>query len=140
MDILTIVGIVHYSHLNGYTLLLSLQIDNVIHKMRAVTIHVANKLFQTFLGMEHLGLLQVTLIVRTLVSERNGDAGIQVSQLTHTTGNDIVLIFCSSKDTSVRPELLTCTSNVGIADYLHIVKGFTLLVFLLVDMSVAEHL
>ena len=140
VDILRVVGVIHHGHLDGDTLLLSLQIDDIVDEVRAVTVHVAHEFLQAVLGVEHLGLLQVAFLVRTQVGKRDGDAGIQIGQLTHTTGNDVVFVFCRSEDGAIGPELLAGTGLVGITHNLHIVERLTLLVLLLVDMAVAEYL
>ena len=90
--------------------------------------------------MEHLGLLQISFLIRTEISQRDGDTCIEVSQLAHTTGDDVVLILCCGEDGAIGPELLTGTSLIGIANYLHVVEGLALLVLLLVDMTIAVNL
>ena len=90
--------------------------------------------------MEYLRLTEITLLVRTKVSQRDGDTSIQVSQLTHTLGDDVILIFCSGEDGAIGPELLTGTCLIGVAHDLYIVEGLTLLVLLLVDMAITEYL
>ena len=139
VDILAVVGVIHHGHLDGDTLFLCLQVDDVIHEVGTVTIHVAHELLQTVLSVEHL-LLQLALLIGTHVLQCDGDAGIQVGQLTHATGNDIVFVFCRCEDGAVGPELLTGTRLVGVTHDLHVVEGLTLLVLLLVDVTVAEHL
>ena len=140
VDVLAIVAVVEQCYLNGYTVLFRLQTDGVTDDRGAVTVHVTHKFLQTFLGVEHLRLFQIAFFVRTQVGERDGDAGVQVGQFAHTAGNDVVLVLCGSEDASVRPELLTGTCLVGIAYYLHVIEGLALLVFLLVDMTITEHL
>ena len=140
VDVFRIVAVVEQGNLDGHTVLLRLQTDGLANDRGAVTVDVTHELLQTFLGVEHLGLTEITFLVRTKVGQRDGDACIQISQLTHTLGNDIVFVFCRGEDGAVGPELLAGTSLVGVAHNLHVVEGLTLLVFLLVDMAIAEYL
>ena len=140
MDIFRVVGVVHHGHLDGDALLLGLQVDDIVDKMGTMTIHIAHELLQSVLGMEHLRLTHFTLLIRTQVTEGDGDAGIQIGQLTHTTGDDVVLIFGGGEDGAVGPELLAGTCLVGIANDLHVVEGLSLLILLLVDMTITVHL
>ena len=139
VDILRIVGIVHHGNLDRNALLLGLEIDNIVEKVSAVTVNITHKLLQTLLGMEHF-LAGVTLLVGTEVLERYGDAGIEVSQLTHTFGDDLIFVDSSGEDATIGPELLTCTLERGLTYDLHGIEGFTFLILLLIDLSVAEHL
>ena len=139
VDVLRVVGVVHDSHLDGYALLLGLQVDDIVDEMRAVTVDVAHELLQAVLGMEGL-LTCVALFVLAKVDEVDGDAGIQVSQLTHTTCDDVPLVGGGGEDGGVWPELLARSRLVGVANNLHIVERLALLILLLIDVSVAEHL
>ena len=138
VDILRIVRIVHHGHLDGYALLLGLQVDDIVEQVGAVTVHVAHKLLQALLGMEHL-FLQVALLVGAHVLQRDG-AGVQIGQFAHTLGYDVVLVFRGCEDGAVGPELLARSRQLRVADYLHVVQRLALLVLLLVDVAVAEHL
>ena len=132
VDVLRVVGVVHHGHLDGNALLLGLQVDDIVEEVGAVTVHVAHELLQALLGVEHFRLAQVALLVGTQVGQRDGDAGVQVGQLAHALGNDVVLISGGGEDGAVGPELLARTGLV--------VEGLALLIFLLVDVAVAEHL
>ena len=105
-----------------------------------MTVHVAYKLFQSLLGVEHLRLAKVAFLVGAQVGQRNGDASIQVGQLAHTTGNDVIFKFGGSEDAAIGPELLARTCFVGIAYNLHVVQGLSLFILLLVDVTVAVYL
>ena len=85
-------------------------------------------------------ILQVAVFVGTHVLECDGDTGIQIGQFTHTFGDDVVFIFGGGEYGTIRPELLTGTCFVCIANNFHVVEGLAFLVFLLVDMAVAEYL
>ena len=139
VDILTVVGVVHHSHLDRYALLLSLQIDDIVEEMCTVAVNVANELLESVLGVEHL-LLCISFFVGTHVSKRDGDAGIQISQLSHSLCNDVILIGCSGEYSGVGPELLACTSEFSLTNNLYRVKRLTLFILLLIDLAVAEHL
>ena len=139
MDILAIVGVIHDSHLDWNTLLLGLQIDDIIEEVGAMAVDVAHELLQSLLGMEHL-LTGLSLLVGTHIGKRYGDAGIQICQLSHSLGYDVVLIRGGGKYGWVRPELLACSLLVGLSHYLHGIERLSLFVFLLIDLAVAEHL
>ena len=139
MDILAVVGVVHHSHLDGNTLLFGFQINDIVEKVCAVAIHIAHKLLQSVLGVEHL-LLGLAFLVGAHVGQGDGDAGIQVSQFPHALGDDVIFVCRGGEYSRVGPELLARTCKVSLADNLHRIKRLTLLVFLLIDLSVAEHL
>ena len=90
--------------------------------------------------MEHLRLLQIAFLIWTQVGQRDSDTGIQVGQFSHTTCNDVVFVFRCRKDGWVGPKLLACTCLVGITNNLNIVKRLTFLIFLLIDVTIAEYL
>ena len=140
VDILRVVAVVEQCHLDGHTVFLCLQADGVADDRGAVTIDVAHELLQSLLGVEHLGLLQVTLFIGAQVGQRDGDTSVQISELAHTAGDDVVFVFSGGKDGGVGPELLARTCKLCIAYNLYVVEGLTLLILLLVDVTVAEHL
>ncbi|CCY02905.1 uncharacterized protein BN812_00459 [Prevotella sp. CAG:924] len=140
MDILRIVGIIHDCHLNGHALLLCLQIDDIIEQMGTVTINITHEFFQTVLCMEDFRTCLSSLGIRAQIGECDFHTGIQISQLTHTTCHDVPLISRSRKDRAIRPELLTGTTFLGRANHLHRIERATLLIFLLIDLAITEHL
>ena len=117
VDILRIVGIVHDSHLDGDALLFGLQVDHVVEQMGAVTVDILHKLLQSVLGVESL-LLGLTLLIRTQVGKHDGDAGIQVCQLTHALSDGVVVVYRSGEDGWIGPELLTGTSQLCLTHHL----------------------
>ena len=139
VDVLRVVGIVHNGHLDGYALLLGLQIDDVVDQVGAVAVDVAHELLQSVLGVEGL-LLGLAFLVGAQVGQVDGDAGIQVGQLTHAACDDVPLVGGGGEDGGIGPELLAGTRFVGVAHNLHVVERLSLFVFLLVDVAVAEHL
>ena len=74
------------------------------------------------------------------VAQRNLDAGIEECELTHAACYDVPLVVGGGKYSWIGPELLTCTAEFCLAYYLDGVEWLALLVFLLVDFAVAEHL
>ncbi len=139
MDILRVVGIVHHGYLDGYALLLGLEIDDIVEEVGAMTIDVAHKLLQSVLGVEHF-LAHLAFLIGTHVTQGDFDAGVEVSELAHTAGDDIPLVVGGGKDGGIGPELLTGTAEFGLADYLDGIQGLSFLVFLLVDLAVTEYL
>ena len=139
VDVLRIVGVVHDSHLDRDALLLGLEIDDIVEEVGAVTVYVAHKLLQTILGMEDL-LAGLALGVGARIGQGNADAGVEECQLAHTASHDVPLECGGGEDAAIGPELLACTALVGFAHYLDGVERLALLIFLLVDFSVAEHL
>ena len=67
VDVLRVVGVVHYGNLYREALLLCLEVDNVVEEVGAVTVDVAHKLLQSVLGMEHL-LACLAFLVGTKVA------------------------------------------------------------------------
>ena len=107
--------------------------------MCAVAVDVAHELFQSVLGVEHL-LLGLAFFIWAHVAQRDGDAGIQISQLAHALGDDVVLVFSGGEDGVVGPELLSCASQFGLSNHLDRVERDAALVFLLIDFAVAVNL
>ena len=139
MDILGIVCIVHNGNLNGDALLFSLQVNDIIEEVRTVPIDIANELFQTILGMKNLGLC-LAFVVRAQVFQRDSDACIEVSKLSHTARNDVPFIDGRGEYRRIRPKLLACSAQGRLADNFYRVQRSTLFVFLLIDLAIAEHL
>ena len=147
VDVLRVIGVVHDCNLDWNSSLLSLQIDDIIKQVCAMAIHVANELLQSILSVEHLCLRlpvlwNIAILIRlwAKVCQGNLDASIEESKLTHTAGYYLVLICRCGEDASIRPELLASTALVCLADNLHIIERLTLLVFLLIDLAIAENL
>ena len=136
VDVLRVIGVIHDGNLDGDALFFGLQIDDVVEEVGAVTVYVAHELFQSVLGMEHF-LTGLSVFVGAQVGKCNLDAGIEEGQFAHTTGNDVPLIVGGGEDGGVWPELLARTAQGGLADDLHGIEGLALLVFLLIDFSVA---
>ena len=123
VQVLGVGSVVHNGYFDGGVLLLGVQIDYIIDEWRTARIDVANKVAQTTFAIEllranafytHFGIL-----FQTHIGQRNGNACIQVSQLTHAIGQRIVLISSGNEDAAIGPELLTCTANVGFAHNFH---------------------
>ena len=139
MDILRIVGVIHDGNLDRNALFLCLEIDDVVEEMCAMAIYVAHELLQSILRMENL-LLGLSFLVWAKIGECNLDACIQERQLSHTASDDVPLIDRMGEDGWVWPELLACTTLVGLADNLYRVERFSLLIFLLIDFTTTEYL
>lgn len=116
--VLTVVGVVHHSHLDRYALLLCLQIYNIVKQVRAVTVDIAHKLFQSVFCMEHF-LSCLSLLIGTQVCQRNLYAGVKICQLAHTLRYDVVFIYRCGEYRRIRPELLTGSAQFGFADNLY---------------------
>ena len=139
VDVLTVVGVVHDGHLDGDTLLLGLQVDDVVEKVGAVAVDEAHELLQTILGMEHF-LLGLAFVVGPQVGQGYPNAGIEERQFAHTVGDDVPTIDRGGENRGVGPELLPCSTKLSVAHHFDGIERFALFVLLLVDLSVAEHL
>ena len=139
VNVLTIIGIVHHGHLNGDVLFLCFEVDNIVKEVRAVTIYVAYKLFQSIFGMERLGA-SLTILIGTKVGEGYLNACIEVRQFAHTRCDDVPTIYGGGENIGVGPKLLTRSALISFANYLYGVEWLTRFVFLLINFAVAEHL
>ena len=138
--VLVVVGVVHHGHLDGYALLLGLEVNHVVEEVGAVPVDVPHKLLQPVLGVEDL-LPCLAFLVGAQVGQGDGYAGVEVCQLAHALGNDVVFEFGGGgEDGRVGPELLARAPLLGLAHYLDRVEGLALLILLLVYLAVAEHL
>ena len=75
-----------------------------------------------------------------MVGERDLDACVQVGELTHAPGYDVPLEGGRGEDGRIGPELLSRTALRRLTDDLYGIEGLALLVFLLIDMPIAEDL
>ena len=139
VDVLRVVGVVHHCHFDRYALLLCLQIDYVVEEVCAVAVYVAHELLKSVLSVEHL-FACLALFVGAHVAQSDADAGIEERKLAHTACYDVPLVVGCGEHCRVGPELLACTALVGLAYHFYGVERLALLVFLLVYLSVAEHL
>ena len=89
--------------------------------------------------MELFLLVRTVFLLHALVGQGDGDSFVQVSQLAHAGLKNAVFIFSYGEDTSIRPESLACTGNVGCAHFFNGIQRFSAFIFLLVDFSVAEY-
>ena len=136
MEVLGVSGVIHDGHLDGRALLLCIEIDDVVEEVRTTAVDVAHEVLQAAFAVEHF-LPCVALFVRTHVGQRNGDAGVQISQLTHTVGQNVIFICSGREDSLVGPELLTCAAQFGCTDDFNTRHGFADAVLLLIDLAVA---
>ena len=139
MEVLAESRIVHDGAFDGHALLFGVQVNHVVDERRIVRVQVAHELLHSFLRVEHVVLERAVLFLHALVGERDGDALVQVCQLAHAGFEYVVLIFCGGEDASVRPESLPGARDVGRSHFLYCVERFSAFVFLLVYLSVAEH-
>ena len=82
----------------------------------------------------------VAFLVGAKVGARNGNAGIEESQFAHAVGEDVVFVVRGDENAAVGPELLTGAAELCGPHNLDIVKGLAFLVFLLIDLAIAEYL
>ena len=139
MEILAVSCVVHDGHLDGHTLLLCAEIDDIIKEMSTTAIHEANEVAQASLAVIFL-CAGSTLLIGTKVGKCDGDTGIQISQLAHTVGQHIEIIGGGGEDAPIGPELLTCATQVRLAHHLHGIESLATGIFLLIDLSITEHL
>jgi len=119
VDILIVGSVVHDGHFYRRTLFFGIDVDNIVHQMFAGRIYIAYKLLQTFYGIENFLLVASVFLFYAEVGQRNFDTGIQISQLTHTGCQDIVIVHGFGKDCIIWPELLACTCDIGSAYFLY---------------------
>ena len=139
MEVLAVRSVVHDGHFNGDASLLRIEIDDVIEEVDTRGIDVAHKFAQTVFGMEHF-LTDIAFVVLALVGQRDGDTCIEVGQFAHAVGKDVIFISGGRKDGVIWPEMLTRTAQFGLSHHLNGVEGMSLCVFLLINLSIAEHL
>ena len=89
--------------------------------------------------MEDVGAC-VAFFVGTLVGEGDGDASVEVGELTHAVGENVVAVGGDGEDGVVRPEVLACASDVGGAYYFYGCLWLALGILLAIDFAVAEDL
>ena len=107
--------------------------------MGAMAVYISNKLLESFLGMEHL-LTGFALLIRSQVCKGNGDASIEICQLAHALGYDVVFVFCCGKHCGVWPKLLACAPEFCFAHHLDRIEWLALFIFLLIYLTITEHL
>ena len=140
MDVLVVGSVVHDGYFHRCTLLFGVDVDDIVHQMLAGRIDVAYKLLQALYGIENFLLVTSVFFFYAKVGQRDFDSGIQISQLAHTSCQNIIIVDRFGKDCIIRPELLARTCNLGSADFLYRIKRMSAFVFLLIDFSVTENL
>ena len=143
IHILSKVGIVQDCHLYWSAKLLRIQVNHLANQRSAVAVDITNKLAQTILRVEHLALVTSILVLLAAVGQTDTHTCIQVCQLTHTVGQDLVLIHSLSKDTAVRPELYsrTCAFAFSVcANHAHRSQWLTSRIILCVDLTITTNL
>ena len=144
VQVLGITSVVHDGYLDGYSLLFGVQVDDIVDKACAGAVDVAYKVAQTTLAVENFladAFYAGCLIdVQSHVGKGDVYAGIQVCQFAHTVGQDVVFVDGGSEYACIGPELLACASQVGFSNHAYWSVGLSLVIQLLVDLTVAEHL
>ena len=105
-----------------------------------VAVEVRHEIFQAFGAVEGLVEGVSFLVCVTFVRQRNGDALIQVRQLTHAVGEGVAVVHECFKNLVVGLEFDGGAPLVGGADFPHGVLLLASGVFLFVYFSVAVHL
>jgi len=135
-DVLVVGLVVHHGHFNGCTELLGRDVDDVFNEGFSGGVQEADKLAQTFRGMEYFLLEAAIIVDNPSVCQRQLDAGIQVGQFPQAPGQHIVFVFEHGEDLGVRFERNRGTSNVRGTDDTHVVNGFAALVILGIELTV----
>ncbi len=160
--VLVEVGVVNHRHLHGRAVLLGAEVNHLRDKRRAGAVDIAHKLAQALLRIEHLALVtfavsgyHACLVSRhfalrqrlglcsdgvTLVRQGYLHACVQVCQLAHTVGENIILVNGLGEDTAVGPELHegTRATFAAVSAYLmHGTGGLALGVLLHINLAVA---
>ena len=104
-----------------------------------MTVDKAHKFLESVLGMEHL-LLGMAFFIRAEISQCNLDTGIEIGQLSHALGNDVVFINCCGEHCRVWPKLLSCATQLSLSHHLDRIKGLALFILLLIDFAITENL
>ena len=107
--------------------------------MRPARVDIANKFTQTLLGIESF-LLHVALFIGAKICKRDFQAGIQEGEFAHTGSQRVIIIYGRRKYGIIGPKLLFRTAQLGFADYLYGIERLALLIFLLINLSVAKNL
>ena len=107
--------------------------------MCARGVDVAHELAQAEVIVEGFSA-RVALFVGAQVGERDGDAGVEECQFSHTVCEDIVAVFRYGKDRLIGPEVLARAAQVGFAHHGNGRLGMPFSIFLTVNLAVAEHL
>ena len=139
VDVFRVRSVVHNSHFDRNICLVRADIDHIVEEMRPARVDIANKLAQTLLGVELL-LLRVAFFIGAKICKRDLQAGIQESEFAHTGSQRVIIIYGRRKYGIVGPKLLFRTAQLGFANYFYGIKRLALLIFLLVNLSVAKNL
>ena len=90
--------------------------------------------------MECFGTRISVFVLVAKVGQCNGDTLVEVCQFTQTVLQGFILVSGSGEDVTVWPESLSCTGTVAFAHFFHGVERLTARIFLLVYLSVTEHI
>ena len=115
--------------------------DGIRDEFRGAGIQVVDEFLQAFLRVEDLGAVGAVLEGLAQVRQGNADAFVQECQFTQTLGQGVVFVHDGlRKDLGVRMEGDDGTRVVAGTHDLDRSQGFSLGIFLDVDLSLAVHL
>ena len=109
--------------------------DDLLDDGLPVPVEVGHKVLQARIAVKVLGQRLPVLVVVPLVRQRNGDALVEVGQLTHAVGQGVVVVHQHLKNVFVWLVFNGGSSAIGRADFPHCVLLFATAVFLLVDLA-----
>ena len=83
-----------------------------------MTVYVAHEFLESFFCMEDF-LLCFSFFIGALVCEGDGYSRVEVSQLSHALGDDLVFVCGGCEDAGIWPELLACSLKGRFSYHFH---------------------
>ena len=137
VQVLLVLIVVFQSNLYRHTVSLSRDGNRLGDEFLAVGIEVGDEVDEAVLGIEDLAAIFAVFHLLTLVGELDGDAVIEVSQLTHAVGEGAIVVFRSLEDGTIGLEGDACAVHVSRTHHFHIVQRFAALIFLFENLAFA---
>ena len=139
--ILRVAVVVLHRNLNGSTVALGLDVDNILDDgVTTGCIQIFDKLFQTIVREEGLALLVAILVNLARIHQSQVDTLVQVSQLAQTCRQSAVVVNGLGEDFAVGFEGHGSTCAVGIAHNLNFGLGHASAVTLTVNLATTVYL
>ena len=136
VQVFLVLVVVFQSNLDRHVVALTRDVNRFGDEFLAIGVEVGDKVDETVLGIESLASVFAVFHLLTLIGKDDGDAVVEVGQLTHAVGEGAIVIFKGLENGAVGLEGDAGAVHVGRSNRLHIVKRFAALVFLLAVLAV----
>ena len=140
VDILVEVGVVGQRHLDGHSVALGVEVDDIFDQRLFACIDIFHELLEAFIAVEHI-LVRIALFVKVAkIGEGQRNAGIEERQVAETIGECVVVVDRLAENGGIRMEDDCGAGVVGFADHFQLAGRLAVCIFLHVDLAISMDL